>query len=85
VPRQDRRTGRGAKRLRARGLASYLAPVFKAPTELRFGTPLRLDMTEDVRVLYDERACGARWWTVTLADTRRRTVQQLGESRDHLV
>lgn len=35
------------------GLHPSLAPVFKTPAEVRAGSPLFLDMTEDARILYD--------------------------------
>lgn len=35
------------------GLHPTLAPVFKSPAEVRAGSPLFLDMTEDARILYD--------------------------------
>lgn len=40
-------------RLRERGLAPSLSPVFKTPAELQLGSPLLLDMTEDARLLLD--------------------------------
>lgn len=41
--------------LEAKGIETYLSPVFKTPEELERGTPLLLDMVEDARVLYEER------------------------------
>lgn len=35
------------------GIYMRLSPVFKTPDEVRRGSPLFLDMTEDARVLYD--------------------------------
>ena len=40
-------------RMGERGLAPSLSPVFKTPAELRLGSPLLLDMTEDARLLHD--------------------------------
>ena len=42
--------------LRAEGLAPELSPVFKTPHEVGQGSPLFLDMVEDVRILYDRDA-----------------------------
>jgi hypothetical protein len=38
---------------RAGGLNPELSPVFKTPAEVRMGSLLFLDMTEDARLLYD--------------------------------
>jgi hypothetical protein len=35
------------------GIHTTLSPVFKTPEELAYGSPLFLDMTEDVRILHD--------------------------------
>lgn len=35
------------------GINTILAPVFKTPEELAYGSPLFLDMTEEVLLLYD--------------------------------
>jgi predicted nucleotidyltransferase len=52
--RVDAALGAALAHLGTQGLAPRLAPVFKTPAELRLGTPLLLDMTEDARVLSDE-------------------------------
>ncbi len=42
------------ERARALGVQTRLSPVFKTPAEVRFGSPLLLDMVEDARILYDK-------------------------------
>jgi predicted nucleotidyltransferase len=37
----------------AGGIHTYLAPVFKTPTEVQHGSPLFLDMTLEARILFD--------------------------------
>lgn len=37
-----------------KGIFTCISPVFKTPEEVRRGSPLFLDMTEDVQVLYEE-------------------------------
>lgn len=37
----------------AQGIATRLSPIFKTPEEVRAGSPLFFDMTEDARLLYD--------------------------------
>jgi len=39
--------------LRAQGIETYLAPIFKTEEEALAGSPLFLDMVEDARILYD--------------------------------
>jgi predicted nucleotidyltransferase len=41
--------------LRASGIATALAPVFKTPAELLVGSPLLFDLVDDARVLLDTR------------------------------
>lgn len=53
------------------GIHTRLAPIFKTPRELRLGTPLLLDMTEDARILHDPDGC--------LADTLDRLRDRLRE------
>lgn len=53
------------------GIHTRLAPIFKTPRELRLGTPLLLDMTEDARILHDPDGC--------LADTLDRLRERLRE------
>ncbi|MDE2976001.1 MAG: nucleotidyltransferase domain-containing protein [Acidobacteriota bacterium] len=53
------------------GIHTRLAPIFKTPRELRLGTPLLLDMTEDARILHDPDRC--------LADTLDRLRDRLRE------
>jgi hypothetical protein len=53
------------------GIHTRLAPIFKTPGELRVGTPLLLDMTEDARILHDPDNC--------LADTLDRLRDRLRE------
>lgn len=58
------------------GIHTRLAPIFKTPRELRLGTPLLLDMTEDARILHDPDNC--------LADTLDRLrgrLRELGSKR----
>ena len=58
------------------GIQTRLAPIFKTPRELRLGTPLLLDMTEDARILHDPDNC--------LADTLDRLrgrLRELGSKR----
>ena len=58
------------------GIHTRLAPIFKTPEELRLGTPLLLDMTEDARILHDPDNC--------LADTLDRLrgrLRELGSKR----
>ena len=58
------------------GVHTRLAPIFKTPRELRRGTPLLLDMTEDARILHDPDRC--------LADTLdrlRARLRELGSKR----
>lgn len=58
------------------GIHTRLAPIFKTPRELRLGTPLLLDMTEDARILHDPDGC--------LADTLDRLrgrLRELGSKR----
>jgi predicted nucleotidyltransferase len=38
---------------RSNGIFTSLSPVIKTPSEVRSGSPLFLDMVEDVRILYD--------------------------------
>jgi predicted nucleotidyltransferase len=44
----------------ASGVHTRLAPIFKTPAELDYGSPLLLDMTEHVRILTDPQATLAR-------------------------
>jgi predicted nucleotidyltransferase len=37
----------------ARGIATRLSPIFKTPEEVRAGSPLFFDMTEDAKLLHD--------------------------------
>ncbi len=39
--------------LKAGGIDTYLAPVFKTPEEVALGSPLFLDMIDDARILFD--------------------------------
>lgn len=58
------------------GIQTRLSPIFKTPRELRLGTPLLLDMTEDARILHDPDHC--------LADTLdrlRSRLRELGSKR----
>jgi predicted nucleotidyltransferase len=41
------------RRARAAGVHTRLSPLFKTPDEVRAGSPLFLDMTEDARILFD--------------------------------
>ena len=36
-----------------RGVATRLSPIFKTPEEVRAGSPLFFDMTQDARILHD--------------------------------
>jgi predicted nucleotidyltransferase len=40
---------------RESGVETRLSPVFKTPEEVRLGSPLFLDMTEDARILLDHK------------------------------
>ncbi len=40
--------------LKALGIDTYLAPVFKTPEEVSLGSPLFLDMIDGSRILYDK-------------------------------
>lgn len=44
----------------SRGIHTRLAPIFKTPTELEHGSPVLIDMTENVRILFDRQATLAR-------------------------
>ena len=39
--------------MRARGVNTYLSPLFKTPAEISARSPILLDMTEDARILFD--------------------------------
>lgn len=39
--------------MKEKGIAACLSPVFKTPKEVKAGSPLFLDMTEDGRILFD--------------------------------
>jgi len=41
-------------RLYKEGIPLRLSPLFKTPDEVSLGSPLFLDMTEDVKILYDK-------------------------------
>ena len=61
---------------REAGLRPELSPIFKTRAELRRGTPLLLDMTEDAVILFDRDGC--------LADTLERLrgrLRELGSKR----
>jgi predicted nucleotidyltransferase len=57
--------------LRARGVTTGLAPLFKTPVEIAAHSPILLDMTEDARILFD-RDNFLRRELDTLADGLRR-------------
>lgn len=61
---------------RTRGVSTCLSPVFRTPEELRHGSPLLLDMTEDARLLYDRDGILA----ATIERLRRR-LAELGAKR----
>ncbi len=42
------------QRLHDKGIYPSLSPVIKSKEEVNYGSPLFLDMTEDVKILYDE-------------------------------
>jgi predicted nucleotidyltransferase len=44
----------------AQGVHTFLAPVFKTPTEVQRGSPLFLDMTLEARILFDRNEFFAR-------------------------
>ena len=62
--------------VREAGLRPDLSPIFKTREELRRGTPLLLDMTEDARILFDPKRCLAE----TLEGLRAR-LRKLGAKR----
>ncbi len=64
------------QRLRQQGIDTMLSPVFKSPEEAEAGSPLFLDMTEDVRLLYDH----DRFFERRLACLRAR-LAELGSKR----
>jgi predicted nucleotidyltransferase len=53
-----------------------IAPVFKSPAELEYGSPLFLDMVEDARILYDPEGVLAR-----RLDRLRERLRELGSRR----
>ena len=48
-----RRLAPALARAAAQGVATRLSPIFKTPLEVRAGSPLFFDMTEDARLLHD--------------------------------
>lgn len=60
----------------ASGVDTRISAVIRTPTEIRAGSPLMLDMTEDARLLYDP----AGILVDALADLRRR-LDRLGARR----
>jgi predicted nucleotidyltransferase len=62
--------------LRRVGVNTSLSPVLKAPDEIRHGSPLLFDMTEDARYLYDRGA-----FLATEIDRLRRRLAELGARR----
>jgi hypothetical protein len=60
----------------SRGVYTYLSPIFKTPEEIVATSPILLDMTEDVRVLFDREGFLGR----QLADLRAR-LRKLGARR----
>ncbi|MHB0887061.1 MAG: nucleotidyltransferase domain-containing protein [Bacillota bacterium] len=56
--------------MREKGLAVSLSPVFKTPEEVKAGSPLFLDMTEDGRILFD-RDCFMEVYLQNLRDRLR--------------
>jgi uncharacterized protein len=40
----------------SRGVHTRLAPILKTPAELEYGSPILIDMTEHVRILFDPQA-----------------------------
>lgn len=60
----------------AAGLQPELAPIFKTGAELKRGSPLLLDMTEDARILHDPDGC-----LRDVLDRLRRRLGELGSQR----
>lgn len=61
---------------RAQGIDTRISAVIRTPAELRAGSPLMFDMTEDARILHDPQAVLAN----ALMDLRRR-LARLGARR----
>ena len=61
---------------RARGVDTRITAVIRTPAELRAGSPLMFDMTEDARILHDPHGVLA----AALADLKRR-LDRLGARR----
>jgi uncharacterized protein len=64
------------RRARERGVATRLSPIFKSPDEVRRGSPLFFDMTEDSRILVDRDG----FFAAALDDLRAR-LRRLGAKR----
>ncbi|WP_058558343.1 nucleotidyltransferase domain-containing protein [Thiohalocapsa sp. ML1] len=58
------------------GIHTTLSPMFKTPAELAYGSPLFLDMTEEVLILHDRDAVLSRY-----LDGLRARLQALGARR----
>jgi len=52
--RIEERLGKTLKDARKQGLFIELSPIIKGPDEVEAGSPLFLDMIEDIKVLYDK-------------------------------
>lgn len=72
----ERRLAPLLARSRGEGPPPDISPVFKTPAELEAGTPLLLDMTEDARILHDERGVLA-----ARLDRLRTRLRELGSQR----
>jgi len=64
------------KRARLAGVNTRLSPLFKTPAEVRAGSPLFLDMTEDARLLVDHGGFFA-----ARLETLRERLRELGSQR----
>ena len=72
----EERVSESLQRAEAAGVFTTLAPVFKTPEEVRYGSPLFLDMTQEIRILYDRGAYLARY-----LESLRQRLTELGAKR----
>ena len=62
--------------LRKEGINTYISPIFKTPQEAKIGSPLFLDMVEDVRILFDRNGCFSK-----ILDRLQQRLKKLGAKR----